>query len=382
MTNNLLHMKNAQFSLSPINLQYGQTSYADWIFSSFLLNKDKSTLFEMKCDGLSKISFDQIQNKIMAKLLRSPFQHSESSSEAGYKTLYFSDEQTYFLKLEKGKTNDSSSRYNALMYCTDKKFGTDIIKILQDQFHAIETDNIYVISSNSSGLVLSSLGSLKYNFIRDNYEEKVLGGFDHIVTEYNKETPNGRISIVNGIPGSGKTNLLKGIISSVKNSNVVLLPAKFVVELDSPSIVSLLIEERANGYVDDHFGTKEQNKSILFIIEDADDCLVPRDGNNMSTISSLLNYTDGIFGSMLDMRIIATTNADHMDFDKALLRPGRLCAHVKVDALTPEKASSVYKRLSDGKEKTYAKKTTLAEVYADIKGKFENDQIDKKILGF
>jgi hypothetical protein len=58
---------------------------------------------------------------------------------------------------------------------------------------------------------------------------------------------------------------------------------------------------------------KPQNCPILFIIEDADDCLVPRGSGNVSTISSLLNYTDGIFGSMLDLRIIATTNAEKME---------------------------------------------------------------------
>ncbi len=187
---------------------------------------------------------------------------------------------------------------------------------------------------------------------------------------------------MNGIPGGGKTNLLKGVISSIKNSTVILLPAKFVVELDSPSIVSLLIEERSDRYgaLNDR-DSKEKNTPILFIIEDADDCLVPRDGANMSTISSLLNYTDGIFGSMLDLRIIATTNADHMDFDKALLRPGRLCRHVVVDALSPEKATDVYRRLG-GTGNPYTDKKTLAQVYADVKGGFEDAEIDKKVVGF
>jgi ATP-dependent 26S proteasome regulatory subunit len=128
--------------------------------------------------------------------------------------------------------------------------------------------------------------------------------------------------------------------------------------------------------------TKSTPTPILFIIEDADHCLVPRDDGNISTISSLLNYTDGIFGSMLDLRIIATTNAEHMDFDKALLRPGRLCRHVVVEPLSPEKAQQVYKRLTDGKEVTYTSKKTLAQVYADARGGFESAEIDKKVLGF
>ncbi len=380
---NYKHIKDImQLTVPPVNVEYGQNSYADWILTAFLLNKTGGTLFEIRTNGISNVPFKDIQEKLVAKLGQ-PFQSFETASINSSRILFFSDQATFFCKVEKGKTTDASTDYSMMIYSTDKAFADEVIKSLKDQFHEVETDNIYVIASNADGLSLNNLGSLKYNFIRDNYEDKILKGFDYIVSEYNKTSPSGRITIMNGIAGGGKTNLLKGMISSIKNSTVILLPAKFVVDLDSPSIVSLLIEERSDRYGSLHSAdSKEKNTPILFIIEDADDCLVPRDGANMSTISSLLNYTDGIFGSMLDMRIIATTNADHMDFDKALLRPGRLCRHMVVEALSPEKATSVYKRLADGKEKEYDKKTTLAQVYADIKGGFEDAEIDKKVVGF
>ena len=79
---------------------------------------------------------------------------------------------------------------------------------------------------------------------------------------------------------------------------------------------------------------------------------------------------------MLDLRIIATTNAEKMEFDEALLRPGRLCRHVTVGEVSPAKAGEIYKRLT-GLEKTYTEKTTLARVYADAQGKIEDAEIEK-----
>jgi ATP-dependent 26S proteasome regulatory subunit len=103
----------------------------------------------------------------------------------------------------------------------------------------------------------------------------------------------------------------------------------------------------------------------------------------MSTISSLLNYTDGIFGAMMDIRIIATTNADTINFDTALTRPGRLCSHVYIDLLKPERASAVYKRLTKGKEKVYTDPVSLAQIYMDsYEGKDKYAKTKKQVVGF
>ncbi len=381
------------FLLPAINLEYGSPTYSDLDFNQFLLNKDDGTLFDFKVNGNCSIACEELEKELVALLGPPTYSFANDISENANnmsRLIHYSDHSTFFCKVAKDKTVDSSARYTINVYCTDPEFGKKIIGIFSKNFKNVETDNIYVISTNNDSLSLNNLGRLKYSFIRDNYEDKVLKGYDYVVSEYNKSNPAGRITIVNGPPGGGKTNLLKGMISEIKNSTTILLPAKFVVELDSPSIVSLLIEERSDRFGALHYDDDDSSKkktaatSVLFIVEDADDCLVPRDGANMSTISSLLNYTDGIFGSMLDLRIIATTNADHVDFDKALTRPGRLCKHIIVDALSPEKAQNIHDRLADGKDSrfNYEKKTTLAQVYANVKGGFENAETDKKVVGF
>lgn len=85
---------------------------------------------------------------------------------------------------------------------------------------------------------------------------------------------------------------------------------------------------------------------------------------------------------MLDLRIIATTNAEKMQFDDALLRPGRLCRHITVGEISADKAREIFFRLT-GKDKKYLEKTTLARVYADAQGQFEEAEIEKSApVGF
>lgn len=242
-------------------------------------------------------------------------------------------------------------------------------------------NNVYVISSSRSGLSLHSMGTLDTKLEETNYDPSVIEGYNYILEEFQKKDPYGRLAIVNGPPGTGKSYMLRSLLSTIKNSLIILLPAKMVGDIDSPSIIKLLSEERYYGDLEDLGREKIKNMPIVFVLEDADACLVPRDDGNMSTISSFLNYSDGIFGSMLDMRIIATTNADRIQFDAALTRPGRLCRHVRVGLLSPEQAGVVYTRLT-GKQKVYTEETSLATVYGDAYNKKPEKQKKVKNLGF
>jgi hypothetical protein len=370
-------------NFSQIPLDVGSIQYPDWEFNEFLMKMADGTLYDLKETGYTKASFSEIKAHVEKALGKPTYMYESSRSETNYKSMNFTDGETFYCRFVKNKTENETSRCEFEIYSTNRdivdKYTAEIAKLFTENKR--EDNDVFVISSAGGNLTLNNLGNLKYSFIQDNYEDKVLKGFEYVSKEFNAENPNGRITIINGPPGGGKTNLIKGLISDIKNCLTILLPSKFVIELDTPGLVSLLIEERATLYLDDDSSSLKR-KSILFVVEDADDCLVPRDGANMSTISSLLNYTDGIFGSMLDLRIIATTNADHMNFDQALLRPGRLCRHIVVEALSPNKATQVYKRLSNGREKVYNKPTTLAQIYADVKGGFENADIDKKVVGF
>lgn len=213
---------------------------------------------------------------------------------------------------------------------------------------------VLILTQQQYGLEFSELGIGGHELERGNYSEKVLQCFDKIKNDLNSKSPSGRLSILNGPPGTGKTYLVRALLESSTNCLPILVSPSLVSTLSNPEIVPNFIALHKNN----------ENKPILLIIEDADSCLVSREDGNLSEISAVLNLCDGILGQILDIRIIATTNAQRMQLDKALIRPGRLSANVEVEELYYEKALEVYRRLCGKEDVTLPpKKYSLAEIY-------------------
>src|SRR6202020_1235269 len=106
---------------------------------------------------------------------------------------------------------------------------------------------------------------------------------------------------------------------------------------------------------------------VVLIVEDADDCLVPRGTDNMSQIAALLNLSDGLVGSAFDIRRLATTTAKVTEVDSAILRPGRLCRRIEVPPLQPDHATDILRGLLGAEPRVvFRKPVTLAEVYAAV----------------
>jgi len=248
-------------------------------------------------------------------------------------------------------------------------------EIIDDELQIQKEESIYIITNRGGSLDLTELGQASLPLERENYTKEVLEGFDKIAKDLTAQEPSGRLSIIWGPTGSGKSYIVRGLLDKSEGPLYVILPARLITEVDGPSIVPLLLEYK-------QYSDKENNP-IVFIIEDADNCLVPRSADNMSFISSLLNYSDGIFGKLLDLRIIATTNADSIEIDEALKRPGRLTEALEVDNLLPNKANSVYQRLTKTQDCPYSEKVSLAKIYSDSKNQTPKGfQGKKKKMGF
>ena len=212
---------------------------------------------------------------------------------------------------------------------------------------------VHVLITTSDGPDFKSMGVGGEDLVRDNYSDKVLEGYDRIVSDMNAAQPRGRVAILNGEPGTGKTFIVRGLLNDIKDAVMVIVPANLVVQLSQPGMIPALVTLHKNS----------NNKPIIFIIEDADEVLATRMGDNMSAVSAILNLGDGILGKLLDIRIIATTNAKHQDLDAAIMRPGRLSAHVTVGPLPRNKAQAVLERLMPGSELATGSEFTLAEIY-------------------
>lgn len=212
----------------------------------------------------------------------------------------------------------------------------------------------YVFVASESGPELRQIsGKAGIELERDNYSEEVLADFDHVVKDLQSNDPCANLVIIDGEPGTGKTYLVRGMTNAVDGATFVLVPPAMISEMMSPQFLPVLMDHHKDG------------GPIVFIVEDADSCLVKREGDNMNSISSLLNLGAGLFGDLFDVRVVATTNAKKIDMDPAITRHGRTCRYIEVGPLEKDQADDLFAKLtkSDDKQLDIAYPCTLADIY-------------------
>jgi len=218
----------------------------------------------------------------------------------------------------------------------------------------------YVFVSGDNGPELRQIsGKAGIELERDNYTKEVLADFDHIVKDLQSPDPCAKLVIADGEPGTGKTYLVRGITNAVNGATFVLVPPAMISEIMSPQFIPVLMDHHTHDKKNGVAGP------IVFIVEDADSCLVKREGDNMNSISSLLNLGAGIFGDLFDVRVIATTNAKKIEMDPAITRNGRCCRYIETGPLPREQAEKVFSRISGGKKDLPGgkKEYMLADIY-------------------
>lgn len=200
----------------------------------------------------------------------------------------------------------------------------------------VQQGHIFAVVQQGNSLSLSSIGEAGIPLNRCNYSDKVIKDYDYVVEDLNSETPAGRLVILEGKAGTGKTHMIKALAMEVPDAMFVLMSPDMLMSLDGPQLLPLLLTNKRS-YCPDG--------PIILIVEDADKCLVTRASDNMSSIQSLLNLTDGILGTLLDLRVIATTNASKLDMEPAILRSGRLSKRIEVGPLNLKEANRLFQHL-------------------------------------
>jgi hypothetical protein len=219
----------------------------------------------------------------------------------------------------------------------DEKFVADLQSKISKLFlPPVQRGHIFAIVRSGPHLQLSSIGDASIPLVASNYTPEVIEDYRFVIRDLQSENPSGRITVMEGEPGTGKTHLIRALLDEVPDAMFVLVSPEMVKSLSGPELLPLLLSNKSSYAV---------NGPIILVLEDADQCLVTRDGANINSIQSLLNLGDGILGSLLDLRIIATTNAKKLEMEAAILRPGRLSKRLEVGALDVETAKSVFRRL-------------------------------------
>lgn len=122
------------------------------------------------------------------------------------------------------------------------------------------------------------------------------------------------ILILIGVPGTGKTTFIRGLLQETRQSAMVTYSEEIIKQ-------------------DEFFTNWYKSNNTFLIMEDSDSMLLPRtDGNSM--MPKFLSLGDGLM-SFPNKKMIFSTNLPNVsDIDSALTRPGRCFDIIKFSALT------------------------------------------------
>jgi SpoVK/Ycf46/Vps4 family AAA+-type ATPase len=219
---------------------------------------------------------------------------------------------------------------------------------------------INLIAKDSYGMELKSMEIKKTRLNLDLYYEDDFIEIDKTIQSRLGTEDDKGIVLLHGLPGTGKTTYLRYLIGKLKKKVLFLSPA-VAGNIMNPDFMDLLID----------------NPNSVLIIEDAENIIMDRRVSNDSSVSNLLNLSDGLLADFLSVQVICTFNYLLSMVDNALMRKGRLIAKYEFGKLSTAKGQRLSKHF--GFETVINKPMTIAE----IANQHEKEQKEKiEIIGF
>jgi hypothetical protein len=221
---------------------------------------------------------------------------------------------------------------------------------------------INLITRGRNGLELTTMevkkSSLNLNLL---YNDDFID-IDKIICKRLNAKKDKGIILLHGLPGTGKTTYIRNLVGRVKKK-ILFLPPGIAGHITDPDFVNILIE----------------NPESIVIIEDAENIIMDRSLTGDSSVSNLLNISDGLLSDFLNVQLICTFNTHISKVDSALLRKGRLIAKYEFGKLSKEKANALANHLK--LNKNIEEPMTLSEIYNQDEQSFELDY-SKTAIGF
>lgn len=202
---------------------------------------------------------------------------------------------------------------------------------------------INLIVQNRNSLELKSMEIKRTKLDLDLFYEDDFKEVDEVIRKRLGQKNDKGIVLLHGLPGTGKTTYLRYLVGKIKK-RVLFLSPSVAGNLMNPDFIELLID----------------NPNTVLIIEDAENIIMDRKYSSSSSVSNLLNISDGLLADFLNVQLICTFNSSLTMVDNALLRKGRLIAKYEFGKLGVTKA----KRLSThfGFDVEIDKPMTIAEI--------------------
>lgn len=206
-----------------------------------------------------------------------------------------------------------------------------------------EPYEINIITSSPQGLKLKSLEIKETILDIDLYYNDDFKAVEAVIRERLMKENDKGIILLHGLPGTGKTTYLRHLIGGLKKKVLFVSPS-VADNLMNPEFIDLLID----------------NPNAVLVIEDAENIIMDRKVNSSSSVSNLLNLSDGLLSDCLNVQIICTFNNALSMVDFALMRKGRLIAKYEFGKLNVSKAQKLSDHL--GFNQVITRPMTLAEI--------------------
>ncbi|MBS1564561.1 MAG: AAA family ATPase [Bacteroidetes bacterium] len=218
---------------------------------------------------------------------------------------------------------------------------------------------INLVIKDDYGLSLKGMEIKKTKLDLSLYYEDEFVVLDKLIQQRLNRKKDKGIVLLHGLAGTGKTTYLRYLVGRLRKRVLFLSPAVAENIMDS-EFMELLID----------------NPDSILIIEDAEDIIKDRRTSPGSSVSNLLNISDGLLSDFLNVQLICTFNNPLSLVDSALLRKGRLIAKYDFAKLSVGKAQ----RLSDhlGFKNIITKPMTIAEIAHQNEKEYSQDRIEIK----